>query len=298
MKRILVLGSINIDHSYELERIVRPGETVASRAYRTAWGGKGLNQAIALAKAGAETALAAQLSAGDRPGLEKFCAPFGLDLSKVRGLDCPSGHAIIQVESSGQNSIIIAAGANGRMEDETISAVDDYGPGDILLLQNEVDRMPEIIRRGHERGMTVALNPSPCSREMLDWPLELVDIFILNETEGQFISGAQEPEEMLERLSEKFPRAAVVLTLGSQGSMYRRGMERYSVPAEKVEAVDTTAAGDTYTGYFLSGLLGGKDIRSSMELATRAAAITVSRPGAAGSIPLAGELEQAENSLE
>ena len=112
MKRILVLGSINIDHSYELERIVRPGETVASRAYRTAWGGKGLNQAIALAKAGAETALAAQLSAGDRPGLEKFCAPFGLDLSKVRGLDCPSGHAIIQVESSGQNSIIIAAGAN------------------------------------------------------------------------------------------------------------------------------------------------------------------------------------------
>ena len=217
MKRILVLGSINIDHSYELERIVRPGETVASRAYRTAWGGKGLNQAIALAKAGAETALAAQLSAGDRPGLEKFCAPFGLDLSKVRGLDCPSGHAIIQVESSGQNSIIIAAGANGRMEDETISAVDDYGPGDILLLQNEVDRMPEIICRGKEQGMTVALNPSPCTSEMLDWPLELVDIFILNETEGEYISGSAQVEEMLGALAAKFPAAGIVTDPGSTG---------------------------------------------------------------------------------
>lgn len=291
MKRILVLGSINIDHSYELERIVRPGETVASRAYRTAWGGKGLNQAIALAKAGAETALAAQLSAGDRPGLEKFCAPFGLDISKVRGLDCPSGHAIIQVESSGQNSIIIAAGANGIMEDATISAIGGYGPGDILLVQNEVNRMPEIIRRGKEQGMTVALNPSPCTSEMLDWPLELVDIFILNETEGEYISGSAQVEEMLGALAAKFPAAGIVLTLGAQGSIYRRGEEEHRAAALKVEAVDTTAAGDTYTGYFLAGLLQGKNVKEAMELATRAAAITVSRPGAAGSIPLAKEVE-------
>ncbi len=291
MRKILVLGSINIDHSYELEKIVRPGETVASRAYRTAWGGKGLNQAIALAKAGAETALAAQLSAADRPGLEMFCAPFGLDISKVRGLDCPSGHAIIQVESSGQNSIIIAAGANGMMEDATISAIDGYGSGDILLVQNEVDRMPEIIRRGNEQGMTVALNPSPCTEEMLDWPLELVDIFILNETEGEYISGSSQAEEMLEALAKKFPEAGIVLTLGEQGSAYRRGKEKYRIEAVKVEAVDTTAAGDTYTGYFLAGILQGKKVEEAMELATRAAALTVSRPGAAGSIPLAKEVE-------
>lgn len=290
MNRILVLGSINIDHSYELERIVRPGETVASSAYRTAWGGKGLNQAIALAKAGAETALAAQLSAADRPGLEMFCAPFGLDISRVRGLDCPSGHAIIQVESSGQNSIIIAAGANGMMEDATIAAIDEYGAGDILLLQNEINRMPEIIRRGKERGMTVALNPSPCSKEMLGWPLELVDIFILNETEGEYISGTSCVEEMLDILAAKFPAAGIVLTLGAQGSVYRRGEEEYRVAAMKVEAVDTTAAGDTYTGYFLAGISEGKAVREAMELATRAAAITVSRHGAAGSIPMAADL--------
>lgn len=290
MRKILVLGSINIDHSYELDRIVRPGETVASKAYRTAWGGKGLNQAIALAKAGAKTALAAQLSAADRPGLERLCAPFGLDISGVRGLDCPSGHAIIQVESSGQNSIIIAAGANGVMEDATISVIDQYGPGDILLMQNEVNRMPEIISRGKERGMTVVLNPSPCTEEMLSWPLELVDIFILNETEGEYISGSAQVEEMLHILETKFPGAGIVLTLGAKGSVYRRGEEEYRVPALKVEAVDTTAAGDTYTGYFLAGLSEGKGAKESMELATRAAAITVSRPGAAESIPMASEL--------
>lgn len=293
MRKILVLGSINIDHSYELERIVRPGETVASRAYRTAWGGKGLNQAIALAKAGARTALAAQLSKADRPGLETLCAPFGLDISGVRGLDCPSGHAIIQVESSGQNSIIIAAGANGLMEDATISAIDQYGPGDMLLLQNEVNRMPEIIRRGKERGMTVILNPSPCTEDMLDWPLELVDIFILNETEGEYISGSSQVEEMLDILSTKFPAAGIVLTLGAQGSVYLRGEEEHRAAALKVEAVDTTAAGDTYTGYFLAGLSRGKTVKESMELATRAAAVTVSRPGAAESIPMAEEILQA-----
>ena len=292
MRKILVLGSINIDHSYELEKIVRPGETVASRAYRTAWGGKGLNQAIALAKAGAKTALAAQLSKADRPGLEELCAPFGLDISAVRGLDCPSGHAIIQVESSGQNSIIIAAGANGVMEDATISAIDQYGPGDMLLLQNEVNRMPEIIRRGKERGMTVVLNPSPCTEDMLHWPLELVDIFILNETEGEYISGSSQVEEMLDILSAKFPAAGIVLTLGAQGSVYRRGQEEHRRAALKVEAVDTTAAGDTYTGYFLAGISSGKGIGESMELATRAAAVTVSRPGAAESIPLAEEILQ------
>lgn len=291
MLKILVLGSINIDHSYEVHRIVRPGETIASTAYRTAWGGKGLNQAIALAKAGAKTGLAAQLSSVDKPMLDEFCAPFGLDTSKVRGMDIPTGHAIIQVESSGQNSIIIAAGANGMMGDETISAIDEYLPGDILLLQNEINRMPEIIRRGKEKGMTIVLNPSPCSGEMMDWPLELVDIFILNETEGQFISGSSQVEDMLRIMGDRFQNAGIVLTLGADGSIYRKGSEEYRVPAMKVEAVDTTAAGDTYTGFFLAGISAGITVKAAMELATRAAAITVSRPGAAESIPTARELD-------
>lgn len=291
MAGILVLGSINIDHSYRVEHIVKPGETVASKAYRTAWGGKGLNQALALAKAGAKVSLAAQLNSSDKTALEEFCAPWSLDLSCVQTAGCPTGHAIIQVDNNGQNSIIIAAGANGAMEDKTLDSIDSFAPGDILLLQNEVDRMPEIIHRGHERGMKVALNPSPCSGELLGWPLELVDIFILNETEGQFISGVQDPEGIMDILMARFPRAAVVLTLGSSGSMYRYGEEKYFVPAMKVEAVDTTAAGDTYTGYFLAGLAAGDSVKASMERATRAAAITVSRPGAAGSIPLARELD-------
>lgn len=292
MNRILVFGSVNIDHTYEVPHIVRPGETISSTVYRTAWGGKGLNQAIALARAGAATFLAAQVSETDISALADFCQPLHLDISRVYPVPSPTGHAMIQVDAAGQNCIVVAAGANSKITSETVrNALEGFGPGDMLLLQNEINLVPEILRSAKARGIQVVLNPSPCTGEIAHWPLECVDIFLLNETEGLALSGEAEPEKMLSALLNRYPAAKIVLTLGEKGSIFASGARRVSVAACRVKAVDTTAAGDTFTGYFLSGLLSGGAVEESMNLASRASAIAVSRPGAAQSIPELSEVE-------
>ena len=278
MKKALVIGSINIDKVYELEHIVRPGETVSSRKYRTAWGGKGLNQAIALSRGGADTALAGCVGAPELEALTAVCAEAGVDAARIRARSVTTGHAIIQVDANGQNCIIVEPGANGTVDPDDIAAfLEGYGTGDILLTQNEISHMPE--------GLTVVLNPSPFSAEILSWPLECVDIFLVNEIEGEALSGESAPEKILDTLRRRFPRAAIVLTLGHDGAMYADKTERFSVPARRVTAVDTTAAGDTFTGYFLAMLLRGGTPKDAMEIAATAAAIAVTRPGAVPSIP-------------
>lgn len=286
MKKALVIGSINIDKVYELEHIVRPGETVSSRKYRTAWGGKGLNQAIALSRGGADTALAGCVGAPELEALTAVCAEAGVDAARIRARSVTTGHAIIQVDANGQNCIIVEPGANGTVDPDDIAAfLEGYGTGDILLTQNEISHMPEVLRAAHEKGLTVVLNPSPFSAEILSWPLECVDIFLVNEIEGEALSGESAPEKILDTLRRQFPRAAIVLTLGHDGAMYADKTERFSVPARRVTAVDTTAAGDTFTGYFLAMLLRGGTPKDAMEIAATAAAIAVTRPGAVPSIP-------------
>lgn len=286
MKKALVIGSINIDKVYELEHIVRPGETVSSRKYRTAWGGKGLNQAIALSRGGADTALAGCVGAPELDALTAVCAEAGVDAARIRARSVTTGHAIIQVDANGQNCIIVEPGANGTVDPDDIAAfLEGYGTGDILLTQNEISHMPEVLRAAHEKGLTVVLNPSPFSAEILSWPLECVDIFLVNEIEGEALSGESAPEKILDTLRRRFPRAAIVLTLGHDGAMYADKTERFSVPARRVTAVDTTAAGDTFTGYFLAMLLRGGTPKDAMEIAATAAAIAVTRPGAVPSIP-------------
>lgn len=286
MKKALVIGSINIDKVYELEHIVRPGETVSSRKYRTAWGGKGLNQAIALSRGGADTALAGCVGAPELEALTAVCAEAGVDAARIRARSVTTGHAIIQVDANGQNCIIVEPGANGTVDPDDIAAfLEGYGTGDILLTQNEISHMPEVLRAAHEKGLTVVLNPSPFSAEILSWPLECVDIFLVNEIEGEALSGEIAPEKILDTLRRRFPRAAIVLTLGHDGAMYADKTERFSAPARRVTAVDTTAAGDTFTGYFLAMLLRGGTPKDAMEIAATAAAIAVTRPGAVPSIP-------------
>ncbi|WP_298017558.1 ribokinase [uncultured Dysosmobacter sp.] len=286
MNRILVFGSVNLDHTYEVPHIVRPGETISSTVYRTAWGGKGLNQAIALAKAGASTFLTAQISEADISALADFCAPLHLDISRVYPVPFPTGHAMIQVDAAGQNCIVVTAGANSKITPETIrNALEGFGAGDMLLLQNEINLVLEILRSAKAKGIRVVLNPSPCTSEITRWPLECVDIFLLNEAEGLALSGETEPENMLSALLDRYPAAQIVLTLGEKGSIFASSTQRISVTACRVQAVDTTAAGDTFTGYFLSGLLRGAAVEEAMKLASCASAIAVSRPGAAQSIP-------------
>ena len=190
MNKALIVGSINVDKVYEVEHIVRPGETISSRGYRTAWGGKGLNQAVALCRAGAGTALAGCIGEAEYASLLALCAETGLDAAHVRVSDRPSGHAVIQVDGSGQNCIIVEPGANADIRPEAFDAVfADFGAGDVLLTQNEIAHMPDVLRAGRERGMTVALNPSPFTEDILSFPLECVDVFLVNETEGEARAG-------------------------------------------------------------------------------------------------------------
>lgn len=289
--KALVFGSLNIDHVYQMPRIVTAGETLASGAYRRNEGGKGFNQAIALAKAGQQTCFAGNIGA-DGVFLRDYLTAFGVDASLIRTVEEPTGHAMIQVDARGQNAIVIYGGANrcvtpAQRED----VLSRFAPGDGILLQNEINGVPELMAGAKARGLRVAFNPSPVSEEMTAWPLESVEWLILNEIEGAALSGCEEPEGMLTVLTRRYPACRVVLTLGEQGALYADHEQRLAQAAFPVRAVDTTAAGDTFTGYFLQSVWSGCQPAKALRRAACAAALAVSQPGAGASIPSADEVD-------
>ena len=291
--RVLVFGSLNIDRTYWLKSIVRPGETVSASELRLYCGGKGLNQSVAFARAGSETRFAGAVGTDGKMLLDKLDEN-GIDRRMVQTLDGESGHAVIQVDENGQNSIIILAGANGRITREYIERVlDGSEAGDLIMLQNEINNLPLIIEKAHEKGLVTALNPSPYNEKIDACDLEKVDYLLINETEGAAIAGVTEPDGILSALHAAYPRMNVVLTLGESGSVYmdREGStERFGI--FPVKAVDTTAAGDTFTGYFMTELLGGAAPKDALRTAAAASAISVSREGAVPSIPTREEVKK------
>ncbi len=291
--KLLDFGSLNIDHTYQLPHLVRPGETLASDSYHKSEGGKGFNQAVALAKAGQEVYLAGAIGQ-DGLFLRDYLQELGVHTEHLCVLDAPTGHAMIQLDTEGQNCIILFGGTNGMITEAMIDEVlADFGAGDYLLLQNEISHVDSIICAAHAKGMHIILNPSPMSPELLTWPLELVEWFILNEIEGADITGKTQPEEMLDELLRRYPACHVVLTLGERGSVYADATQRMDQSIVPAHTVDTTAAGDTFTGYFIHALLQGEAIQQALKTAACASAITVSRPGAGRSIPAAEEVQAA-----
>ena len=291
--KLLDFGSLNIDHTYQLPHLVRPGETLASDSYHKSEGGKGFNQAVALAKAGQEVYLAGAIGQ-DGLFLRDYLQELGVHTEHLCVLDAPTGHAMIQLDTEGQNCIILFGGTNGMITEAMIGEVlADFGAGDYLLLQNEISHVDSIICAAHAKGMHIILNPSPMSPELLTWPLELVEWFILNEIEGADITGKTQPEEMLDELLRRYPACHVVLTLGERGSVYADATQRIDQSIVPAHTVDTTAAGDTFTGYFIHALLQGEAIQQALKTAACASAITVSRPGAGRSIPAAEEVQAA-----
>lgn len=290
--KVLNFGSLNLDLVYAMDHIVRGGETFSADRLDKFPGGKGLNQSVALAKAGAEVYHAGNIGA-DGGLLMDTLKNAGVHTEHVRVLEGSSGHAVIQVDRRGENAILLFTGANGCVTPEQIDNVlDHFSAGDYLVLQNEINLVGEIMEKASAKGMRIVLNPSPMDDRILSLPLELVDFFLLNEIEGGAITGEKEPEKILDCLAARFPKAKVVLTLGSAGSMYMDGKARLSQPIYKVTAVDTTAAGDTFTGFFISTLLRGGTPAQALDTASKASAIAVSRKGAAPSIPTWDEVER------
>ncbi|MBS1305231.1 MAG: ribokinase [Dialister sp.] len=288
--KVLNFGSLNLDYVYQVDHMVGPGETLASAQLDTFSGGKGLNQSIALAKAGAQVYHAGCIGE-DGHMLRHVLDSQGVKTDYVKTLPMKTGHAIIQVDKSGQNCILLYGGANRAVTEGYIDEVlTDFGAGDILLLQNEINLLDYIIDRAYEKGMTIILNPSPYDENLKVCDFGKISFLLINEVEGFQITGSSEPEEILKTLRQRYPAAKIVLTLGCRGCIYQHGTRQLYQDAYKVEAVDTTAAGDTFTGYFIASILEGMDAAAGLDLAAKASAIAVTRHGAAPSIPLRSEV--------
>lgn len=291
--KVLNYGSLNVDNVYSVHHIVQGGETILSSKVETFCGGKGLNQSIALAKAGVPV-YHAGLIGEDGDMLLDECEKNGVDSTYVRKLPVKGGHTIIQVDEKGQNCIILYGGTNQMQTKEYIDEVlGNFGAGDYLILQNEINRMDYIIDQAYERGMKIVLNPSPFDDKLKACDLTKVYLFMLNEIEGEQFTGYSDKDEILTHLHEKFPEARFVLTLGSDGAVYYDGTEKVFQDIFKVKAVDTTAAGDTFTGFFLASVLAGATVAEALRTAARASSIAVSRPGATPSIPTMDEVKAA-----
>lgn len=293
MARILNFGSLNIDYVYGVSHMVAPGETLAARDRSVYPGGKGLNQSVALARAGAAVWHAGMVGPeGDF--LLDVCRESGVGVEFVRRTEVPTGHTVIQVDDEGQNSILLFGGANREIDepfaDEVLS---HFGAGDYIVLQNETSCLAHIVDAAHERGLVVVLNPSPYNSDLDDVDMGKVSLFLLNEVEGaQVAGGSADPDDVLGALAALYPSARVVLTLGTRGSIYQGpgGSDRHVQPIYHVSAVDTTAAGDTFTGYFVASISAGEPVEVALDRAARASAIAVTRHGAVPSIPTADEV--------
>jgi len=295
--RIVNFGSLNIDHVYRVRTIARPGETVASKSYQVFAGGKGANQSVALARAGVRVWHAGQVGEDGRWLIAKLRA-YGVCTEHIHISEAPTGHAIIQVDDCGQNAIVLFAGANHSLRREMIDDVlANFGEGDLLLLQNEVNDIPYIMTCAHRRGMKVCFNPAPFTDEVARYPLQLVSTLVLNETEAAELTGAESPAEALSQLRRRFSDCEIILTCGGDGVLFRSEGAEGRFAAYRVKAVDTTAAGDTFIGYYLAGMVCARPLQERLSWACAAAALCVTRPGAMDSIPSAKEVVEFSTSL-
>lgn len=295
--KVLCFGSLNIDYTYKVPHFVKKGETLASERLQVFGGGKGLNQSVALAKAGAEVYHAGSIGQ-DGMFLLDMLKDAGANTDFVKILDTVrTGNAIIQNDKSGDNCIILYGGANQAITREQVDEVmSHFESGDYLVLQNEINELGYIVEKAHEKGMIIVLNPSPMNEKILALPLDVINYFILNEVEAAQILGKEDKgeeswEQIADDLLKKFPQATIVLTMGSEGSVFKNQKETVCQSIYKVQAVDTTAAGDTFSGYFIGGILGGLSAKEAMDQASKASAIAVTRKGAAPSIPVLAEVQ-------
>ncbi len=287
MAKLVNLGSLCIDYVYRVPGIANAGQTVASTGRYVFPGGKGLNQSVAAARAGCAVKHIGAVG-GDGNMLIETLAGEGVDVNRVETIDAPSGHAVIQVDTAGQNAIVIHGGSNLLLERAQFDqALADTRPGDWLLLQNEINDVDLAINAAGERDVPVALNLAPYDQRAQHYPLEKLQLLIVNEDEAASLAEASDPFEAFGILARRYPRTAIVLTLGSQGLMCREPdtMQTLKMGAFSVEPVDETAAGDAFVGYLMAGLVTGEPLQDVLREASAAGALATTAVGAAPSIP-------------
>lgn len=291
--KILNFGSLNLDHNYDVDHMVKEGETLSSYKLVTLPGGKGMNQSIAVQRAGQQVYHAGQIG-HDGLMLKKLLEENGVRTEFLYVTDVPTGHAIIQIDREGRNCILLFGGANTAITAETIADVlSDFEQSDVLICQNEISYMDVLIDMAYAKGMKIALNPSPFNEKITKDMLKKCTWLFINETEAESIVGvsAKDTDKLLGTLCTAYPDVHMIVTLGGAGVISGVNEKRWKQPAKKVSAVDTTAAGDTFTGYYLSAVLEGLDEQDALQLATSASALAVTRFGAVPSIPFRSEVD-------
>lgn len=298
MNKLVVLGSVNVDHLMQVVAFPRPGETITVQGYQTVAGGKGANQAVAAARLGADTQLIACV--GEDPlgaGMKQGFVADGIDTSLVMEQpDQTTGMAMIYVNADGENNIGIWPGANAALTRDCVEAASDaIVKASVLLMQLETP-LPGILsaaRIASEAGVRVVLNPAP-AKTLPEELLALVDIITPNETEAELLTGiAVNDLDGAGQAAQAFHRmgiASVLITLGSRGVWLSESGNGQHLPGFVVKAVDTTAAGDTFNGALMTVMLEGKSVLDAIPFAQAAAAISVTRLGAQTSIPSNAEV--------
>ena len=291
--KVVVIGSLNMDLVTRAPRLPRGGETLIGESFATVSGGKGANQAVAAARLGAQVSMVGCVG-NDAYGetLRGALLAEQIDCQAVSTVEDSSGVALIVVDDNSQNAIVIVAGANGSLTPEVIDRFDAVlQAADVIICQLEVPdaTVGHALKRGRELGKTVILNPAPASRPLpADW-YAAIDYLIPNESEATALSGL--PVDSLSTAKTAATRliamgaGKVIITLGAQGSVLADGTRFEHFPAEKVKAVDTTAAGDTFVGGFAAALATGKSEVDAIRFGQIAAALSVTRAGAQPSIP-------------
>jgi ribokinase len=282
---IFNFGSINIDHVYQVEHFVRPGETLSSSSYQQYLGGKGANQSIALARAQCHVVHVGAIGKNDEHLLTEM-SNSGVNTQKIAQVSEQTGHAIIQINSDAENAIILFSGANQALTTQQIeSTLEHANTNDWVLLQNETNQIKEVVISAKKHGLTVAYNPAPMDKALSLSLMTDIDVLIVNEVEAMDLLGVDDIEKAKVLLQHNYPKLRILLTLGSKGVLYIQGEEIIEVAAYRVNAVDTTAAGDTFIGYCLAGMIEQKDIQFVLRQACAASAICVSNHGAISAIP-------------
>jgi ribokinase len=291
--KVLVFGSINIDLIFSVDHIVRGGETIASSSLVRSAGGKGANQAAALAKAGLAVSFAGKTGT-DGMFLRELLESYGVDTTHTRNYDGATGQAVIQLDKNKQNAIVLFAGGNGAITPaEAGQTLEHFGEGDLLVLQNEITLTGSLISMAHERHIRIALNPSPYDERVESFPLEFVALFFVNEIEGAQLAHlpAGTPcEDILNALTARFPASEIILTAGKDGAYYGCGTERAHAGILDTPVVDTTGAGDTFLGFFIAAQMRGFAAAAALAAACKASSIAVSRLGAMEAIPFTNEV--------
>jgi len=292
MPKLVNLGSLCIDHVYGVTNLALAGETVSSSSHEIYPGGKGLNQSLAAARAGAEVTHFGCVG-DDGQFLVDVLTGAGVAVQGIRQVSGEtSGHAFIQVNEHGENAIVIAGGTNRLLQRSDFErAFGELHGDDWLLLQNEINDIDVVLEMAAQCEARLAFNIAPVDGRESGYDLAAVALLIVNQIEGAAVVGGEsEPELLLAALAQRWPEMTSVLTLGTRGLLANENGRPIRLAAHSVKTVDETAAGDAFIGYLMAGLLAGEDLENSLRLGSAAGALAVTKPGAASSIPLRADV--------